>query len=52
MDRADEFQRNAALAEERAVSAKFPEERDAYLKIAKGWRDLIAVDAARKKRGL
>ena len=40
-DRFEEFGRNAREAERQAARAKLPEEREAYLRIAQGWRELI-----------
>ncbi len=40
-DRFEEYRGNAAEAERQAFRARLGEEREAYLRIARGWRDLI-----------
>ena len=40
-DRFEEYRRNAQEAERWAFRAPFAEEREAYLRIAKGWLNLI-----------
>ena len=40
-DRLEDYRRNVHEAERRAFCATHPGEREAYLEIAKGWRDLI-----------
>jgi hypothetical protein len=49
MPQTADFQRNAEEAERRAKRAASEVEREAYLKIAKGWRDLM-VNSERRKR--
>jgi hypothetical protein len=48
---ADRFRKNAEEAERGAKAARTDHDRDAYLKIAEGWRALLAQTEA-KARGL
>jgi hypothetical protein len=47
-----EYRRKAEESERRAKEARTEDERAGYEKIAKGWRDLIAAEERREKRGL
>jgi len=49
IDRLDEYRRHAHEAERRAFRATYPGGREAYLKIAQGWRDLIESAVGRDK---
>jgi len=51
MDRIESYRRNAEKAERKAREATSQAERDAYVQIAKGWRDLQAQEQRREKRG-
>jgi hypothetical protein len=49
MGREDEFRLNAEQAEKSAITARTEHERQAYLKIAEGWRDLLKQAEDRAK---
>jgi hypothetical protein len=51
MGRAEEYRLNAEEAERRARMALSPIEREAYEKIAQGWRELVAEAERTEKRG-
>ena len=46
----EEFNRRAEEAEKMAAAAKTEYERDAFLQIAHGWRDLLVEAERRRKR--
>ena len=48
MDRLEQFKINADDAERYAQAAPSQAEREAWLKIAKDWRDMIVVETQRR----
>jgi hypothetical protein len=50
MGKEDEYRRHAEEAERSAASATDERTRDAFLKIAAGWRELIATLERRRNR--
>jgi len=51
METADELRKRADEAERQARSAKTEHDRGAYLRIAKGWRDLLNRVEGKWKKG-